>query len=228
MPTAAEVGARPNTWLPTIAEIGAAPAGYGLGEAKLISMADIDSITSPGWYYSNESATLGGYTSSRWWMQVLAYGSGVTFATQRIITFGSGLGYELVRHKINGTWSECDWINPPMLAGVEYRTTERYNGLPVYRKLVKYTSTATMGNASGSVDYNIPHGISGFSELVELNAKYGTRTMIPYPTYKTISSTVYGSVSGVTVVSDTNIVVRITNDTFNAADWFFSLAYIKS
>ena len=31
--SATEVGARPDTWLPTIADIGAAPTGYGLGGA---------------------------------------------------------------------------------------------------------------------------------------------------------------------------------------------------
>lgn len=32
---------------------------------------------------------------------------------------------------------ETEWINPPMVFGVEYRTTERYNGLPVYARLLK-------------------------------------------------------------------------------------------
>lgn len=27
-----------------------------------------------------------------------------------------------------------EWVNPPMLVGVEYRTTERYQGKPVYTK----------------------------------------------------------------------------------------------
>ena len=30
------------------------------------------------------------------------------------------------------TWGEWEYINPPMVYGVEYRTTERNNGLPVY------------------------------------------------------------------------------------------------
>ena len=29
-----------------------------------------------------------------------------------------------------------EWFNPPMILGVEYRTTERYLGKPVYRKLI--------------------------------------------------------------------------------------------
>lgn len=31
---------------------------------------------------------------------------------------------------------ETEWINPPMVSGVEYRTTERYNGMPVYARLM--------------------------------------------------------------------------------------------
>ena len=136
------------------ADIEAAPAGFGLGAAKLISMAEIDSIASTGWYYSDESATLGGYTSNRWWMQVLAYGSGTTFATQRIITFSSGLGHELVRHKINGTWGEWEWVNPPVAVGVEYRTTDRLFGAPVYKKAISLGGTSTTA-------LSVEHGITG-------------------------------------------------------------------
>ena len=201
-----------------------APAGYGLGfTVKDITASDLNSTTSNGWYrLAGDSLTIGGYTYSDWHIHVSKYST--KNLVQEMYTLN---GYKAVRRCQNGTWYE-EWENPPMSVGVEYRTTERYNGLPVYRKLVKYTNTTTMGNASGSVDYNIPHGISGFSELVELNAKYGKHTMIPYPTYKTVSGTVYGSVSGVTVVSSTDIVMRITNDTFSSANWLFSLAYTKS
>ena len=135
--TAEQVGARPNTWLPTIAEIGAAPGGYGLGEAKIFSMADIDNITKPGFYSSGESAIIGGFQTSRWWMLVKAYGNGTYFVTQEIYTFSGALGLKLERHKVNGNWLEWEWVNPPMVVGVEYRTTERYNGSPVYAKLVE-------------------------------------------------------------------------------------------
>ncbi len=35
-----------------------------------------------------------------------------------------------------GGWQPWEWVNPPTLLGVEYRTTERYLGKPVYKKLV--------------------------------------------------------------------------------------------
>ena len=34
--------------------------------------------------------------------------------------------------------SEVEWANPPMVAGVEYRTTKRHNGKPVYTKLIDF------------------------------------------------------------------------------------------
>ena len=35
--------------------------------------------------------------------------------------------------------SEQEWINPPMIKNTEYRTTERYQGKVVYRKIVDVT-----------------------------------------------------------------------------------------
>ena len=40
---------------------------------------------------------------------------------------------------------EKEWLNPPMKNKVEYRTTERFNGAPVYVQLVDFT-TAAVGN----------------------------------------------------------------------------------
>lgn len=36
----------------------------------------------------------------------------------------------------DGSWGEWEYINPPMESGVEYRTTERFWGRPVYYKIV--------------------------------------------------------------------------------------------
>lgn len=52
---------------------------------------------------------------------------------------------------------ETEWINPPMLAGTEYRTTERWNGKVVYKKLLSWKITSDI---SGTARYEIPHGIT--------------------------------------------------------------------
>lgn len=36
----------------------------------------------------------------------------------------------------NNAWIPEEWVNPPMLSGVEYRTTERWKGKPVYKQLI--------------------------------------------------------------------------------------------
>lgn len=40
--------------------------------------------------------------------------------------------------KDNGVWRPVEWVNPPMNLGIEYRTTERYLGNPVYVKTVDF------------------------------------------------------------------------------------------
>ena len=55
----------------------------------------------------------------------------------------------------NGTLPEgetllfpMEWLNPPMLLGVEYRTTKRYMGKPVYAKLVNFGALPNASNKS--------------------------------------------------------------------------------
>lgn len=49
-------------------------------------------------------------------------------------------GTAITRCKNAGTWGAWEWVNPPMQLGVEYRTTERYLGKPVYVKAVNFGS----------------------------------------------------------------------------------------
>lgn len=49
-----------------------------------------------------------------------------------------------------------EWLNPPMSIGVEYRTTERYNGQPVYAKLV---NVGTLPNNGYKDVYNLASGV---------------------------------------------------------------------
>lgn len=56
---------------------------------------------------------------------------------------------------LNG--SNVEWINPPLAAGLEYRTTERYLGKPVYVKAVNFgagpnASTKTVAHGVTSID----------------------------------------------------------------------------
>ena len=55
---------------------------------------------------------------------------------QRLTLGTQGMqGYELRRVYNNKSWLPWEWVDPPMKLGVEYRTTERYLGNPVYKKM---------------------------------------------------------------------------------------------
>ena len=69
----------------------------------------------------------------------------------------TGSPLNLVRKCGGTTWSPWEWVNPPMALGVEYRTTERYNGKPVYIKAV-YIS-ALPNNAQKAVGLGVTQAI---------------------------------------------------------------------
>lgn len=51
----------------------------------------------------------------------------------------------IINRIYGGTWTGWEYLNPPMALGVEYRTTERHMGKPVYKQLFalgKLSSTA--------------------------------------------------------------------------------------
>ena len=77
-----------------------------------------------------------------------------SFFSYGIIGIGSSL-FEMAR--LGGTWQDIEWVNPPMQPGTEYRTTERYLGKPVYKKLIQ-VPISTFENYTSY--YNVPHGIS--------------------------------------------------------------------
>lgn len=62
---------------------------------------------------------------------------------------GEGVYHKRVRSLYNGVWGEWEWVNPPTVAGYEYRTTERYNGKAVYVYLVDFGTL--LNNAIKSV-----------------------------------------------------------------------------
>ena len=159
--SANDVGARPKTWLPTIEEIGAAPAGYGLGNnfTTATKPEQVDGYKACGWYrYVPNDGT------------ELVPGTGITYAGIRVDSYSAdGISVQtaypaasypgslLRRYYTGGAWSEWEWVNPPMVPGVEYRTVERYNGKVVYAMTV---------NAGGMVaSGTMPISISGAADI---------------------------------------------------------------
>lgn len=89
----------------------------------------------------------------------------------------TGDGYastSITRVKVNGVWQPFEWVNPPMNPGVEYRTTERYLGKPVYCKLVNAGLMPSANNAK-----LVAHGIADVKDCLRCNATWSGVTSFP-------------------------------------------------
>lgn len=114
-----------------------APNGYGLGSAKKISAAELDTFCSPAWFYiDGEKTTIGGVTANYWFGYNTAVGRGTDHSAQHIRGISGRIYTELVRTNYHGVWGEWEWETPPMIPNVEYRTTKRHNNKSVYVKRV--------------------------------------------------------------------------------------------
>lgn len=69
---------------------------------------------------------------------------------------------------------EKEWLNPPMVLGVEYRTTDRYKGKTVYTKLFS-CGTLVTGNVIDSAS-------SGVQAIIRYNGVVGT-SALPFMEY---------------------------------------------
>lgn len=136
--------------------IGAAPDGYGLGETIPNSSYDADTITESCFFFAKNN------TPTNDWCFGLCISRNPDKKLQ-IMWSEQGSGYAFYdgcyaeRIMKAGIWGPWEWVNPPMELGIEYRTTERYLGKPVYVKAVDFgalpnatTKTVTWA-ASGEV-----------------------------------------------------------------------------
>lgn len=123
------------------------------------------------------------------------------------------------RRMTNSVWGEWEYINPPMQPGVEYRTTERWEGKPVYRKYVSYVTT-NQGEDGKVTGINIPHGISGMENIIRCVGKIGAY-FLPYMSTS-------GGLTMVSQYTSTNIMVRTNGTWANERTWHFDLAYTKA
>lgn len=113
--------------------IDAAPDGFGLGGVLADApensegFADANLITATGFYRAVRNVLYGG------WHYIIHLNYGSATALQ-LAAYVSGEVYGAREKRLN-VWGDWEHTNPPMELGVEYRTTERYLGKPVYVKL---------------------------------------------------------------------------------------------
>ena len=122
--------------------INAAPGWFGLGDAaKMLTEADnVDNIRVSGWYTwdwdpSKQPAGLPEEAKYHTGNMRVDGTTGGAYTAQTIYLAKNGssvnVGDECVIQRLR-TEAPWEWVNPPMKLGVEYRTTERYLGKPVY------------------------------------------------------------------------------------------------
>ena len=154
--------------------IAAAPGGYGLGgNAKNLTADDnIDDCKTTGWYMwdwnpANQPAGLPNaakYHVGLMRVEAATVGSGDACQT---IYFPKSTGTDNTGDQctiqrmgvISGAWNPFEWINPPLALGVEYRTTERYLGKPVYTTIVNFGAISAGTNT-------IAHNIASVGQMV--------------------------------------------------------------
>ena len=133
---------------------GKAPSGYGIGEENAARVTDTDlaALKKGGTYYIGTGCTnTPPNTDPAWSTLHVIPGRACTQIfipandANRAGTFTSWIAR--IYNDKTAAWGEWEWINPPMAVGVEYRTTERYLGKPVY---VKAVSVGAMPAASGA------------------------------------------------------------------------------
>lgn len=194
-----------------LSDIGAAPSGYGLGELTGATVEDLNAAVNNGFYkfYANAANAP---TTTRGWLTVSSSSSGYTH--QIVYTYDS---YSIAtRFCMGSTWQPWEWINPPMAAGVEYCTTERWQGKPVYRKLIQYTNTTAF---SGIMTINIPHGISDLDMILTADCTTDSY-LLPYATSNTMLS--------ISAWSKNNLTAYCNSSWGAGRKWYIELRYTKT
>ena len=114
----------------------AAPAGYGLGAKTARLITDGNDALVGGWFYWGNIDTNLPFTYGH--LRVDPRLLGQTSGKQTLMQTAYSDSYPgcVAQRKLaDGVWKPWEWVNPPMAVGVEYRTTERHLGNPVYKKM---------------------------------------------------------------------------------------------
>lgn len=160
--------------------INAAPGGFGLGAFQGVALESsveggLNTAVKCGWYYFGGDGSIanapslpdGGYGA-------LLVSSRSSSSTVTQICFFETSPTIAIRRRVVSEWQPWEYLNPPMQLGVEYRTTERYLGKPVYVKAVDCGNLPAPGSTK-----NVSHGISGCLPIM-VTAQMSNSNTIPW------------------------------------------------
>lgn len=190
-----------------------APAGYGLGGNAIMTDSpdyNLDNISGSGWFVG--APKMDNFTFGSCLVENIQWsaGEGAQIAFLYPGTSSPAVyNTRIQRTKFNYAFGPWEWINPPTLLGVEYRTVERYNGKPVYAKAINF------GQAPNATHKEVSHGIENFSQLVSYTGMMGGANLIETPALDSIQ------------INASNI--RITTNTDVSASYvYLVLRYTKT
>ena len=209
-------------------DVGAAPTGYGLGEAATAyfptSEEDLRNIldeilktmadNSTGFYrfVDNIPALWGGGACIATVFKIDDNNATVDFHGNHIHSS------RIITSKFGGEWTQLEWEKPPMLLGEEYRTTEKWQGKSVYKRLFDF---GTLPNAT---DRSKPVNIGSDFTIIDYK---GIITNTESKTSVSMSAT---NLIKATWISKNNTTASVGIETFDDATAYsliIELKYIK-
>lgn len=199
--------------------VNSAPGGFGLGDmGKWLTPDDnLDEVKTNGWYIwerGNEPKgtlpTSIGQTSYA--TAVRVWGNGAACYQENVdMTDSDSHGCLCARTIYASTVYPWEWGNPPMQSSIEYRTTERYLGKPVFKYLLN--------------DFEAwrPDGQNGWAsagKAVLFSTEKGGTKNISLETGRTyIFSATNNVFGGVAIVQTTDIGIRAITPLVPLANW---------
>ncbi len=160
---------------------GKAPAGFGLGEGIPPAVSDANLLLLGGFYFLSSTSINVPFKYGT--MVVLPRDNTVRYATQLAFSNSGTIARRVGLDYAN--WGEWEFSNPYLSVGTEYRTTERWNGNVVYKKIVD------LGSLTNASEKTVGHGCA-LSEIIQISGKaYNSNTgvFVPIP-----GTTTYGTI----------------------------------
>ena len=192
---------------------GKAPAGYGLG-TDAVPIDDYNNAVNNGWYRGGANYPSKISYAHYGMIRVDSIGQ-IKLQTFYVGDGGSNMVAPFMAMRKSSdsgaTWSEWEYVNPPMILGVEYRTTERFMGKPVYVKLVDF------GAGANNTEKSVEHGASN-AIVIDYGgyAKSGNGELsVPWKTHSTLSA------------SDT-VIVMTSNANYSGYRVYVCIKYYKT
>lgn len=203
---------------------GKAPSGYVTDVIDIASESELDTALTnivtnmPDLterhvvFQDNAGLFNGGFTLARIFTRV------GTYATATFETYGY-YGYtKWVKNCYGGSWHPLEWENPPMVLGVEYRTTERHDGKAVYTKYFK------VGTAVNEASMSMP---SGATKIIRHQGYIGT---LPLPVgSKYIERSGYFAYTSSRTDAGLYLLTDVLSDGYGSGgyNWFEQVWYTK-